>query len=76
LPKFKVSESVDLNMALKALGIQNLFTNTNAANFKQYNSFDADQNRVLSKLASDVRHAKQKKIIDQNYNFSDYRCGR
>ncbi|EDV52333.2 accessory gland protein Acp76A [Drosophila erecta] len=53
LPKFKVQETMDLNAALKALGITDVFTNgdkeskSNAAIFKQYNSLDVDQNRLL-----------------------------
>ncbi|EDW46587.1 GM14890 [Drosophila sechellia] len=71
LPKFKVSESVDLNMALKALGIENLFTNgvrrSNAANFKQYNSLDADQNRVL--ITIDVGDDFDDRVVYVNRGF-------
>jgi len=63
LPLFTVHETVDLNLALKALGLKKVFTdinvdqNTDVANFKQYNSLESKPNRVLSKLiSSKVEH--------------------
>ncbi|XP_039487793.1 accessory gland protein Acp76A isoform X1 [Drosophila santomea] len=73
LPKFKVHETLDLNSALKALGIKRLFTNgdikskSNAASFKQYNSLDVDQNRVL--MTIDVGSDFDDRVLYVNRGF-------
>ncbi|KAH8364663.1 hypothetical protein KR084_009760 [Drosophila pseudotakahashii] len=73
LPLFTVQDTMDLNTALKAVGIKNMFNNVDdenhadAANFKQYNFLEVKPNRVLIK--ADVGSDNDQRVVKVNQAF-------
>ncbi|XP_016967225.1 accessory gland protein Acp76A [Drosophila biarmipes] len=73
LPLFTVHETMDLNTALKALGLRKVFADVNgdnstdAASFRQYNFLESKANRVL--INTDVGSDNDQRVVKVNQGF-------